>query len=87
MKTTIDRFGRLVVPKTIREKLGLRPGDEIEIEEQDNRIVLKNVEERYPLLVEDGVLIFSGTASGDLLESVTRQREQRISKLSMRKSA
>jgi AbrB family looped-hinge helix DNA binding protein len=87
MKTTIDRFGRLVVPKTIRERLGLRPGDEIEIEEQDNRIVLKNVEERYPLQVEDGVLIFSGTASSDLLVSVTRHREERLSKLSMRKSA
>lgn len=87
MKTTIDRFGRIVVPKTVRERLGLRTGDEIEIKEQADGIVLKHVEKAYPLQVKDGVLIYTGTASGDLLESVTRHRERRLSKLSIRKSA
>jgi len=85
MKITIDRFGRIVVPKTVRERLGLRTGDEIDIKEQDDGIVLKHAEKAYPLRVEDGVLIYTGTASGDLLESVNRHREERLSKLSMRK--
>lgn len=87
MKTTIDRFGRLVVPKNIREKLGLKPGVEIEIEEQESEIVIRQVEHESPLRFEDGVLVFAGTATGDLAESVRRHREERMLKLSLRKSA
>lgn len=84
MKTTIDKFGRLVVPKTLRERLGLRPGDEIEIKEQDNGIVLRHVEEKYPLQIKEGVLIFTGTATCDLLETIKLQREQRLYKLAIK---
>ena len=31
MKTTIDKAGRVVIPRPIREKAGLGPGAEIEI--------------------------------------------------------
>jgi AbrB family looped-hinge helix DNA binding protein len=27
MRTTIDRAGRLVIPKCLRDEIGLRPGD------------------------------------------------------------
>jgi AbrB family looped-hinge helix DNA binding protein len=87
MKTTIDKFGRVVVPKDMRERLGLKPGNEIEIEEQESRIVIKQVEERAPLIIEDGLLIFAGTATGDITESVRRHREERLSKVSSGKRA
>ncbi len=32
MRTTIDRFGRIVVPKSLRERFGLQPGTEIDID-------------------------------------------------------
>jgi AbrB family looped-hinge helix DNA binding protein len=87
MKTTIDKFGRLVVPKNIRDRLGLKTGVEVEIEEQGSEIVIKQVEHRIPLQLEDGVLIFSGTATGDIEESVRRHREERLSKVSSGKRA
>jgi AbrB family looped-hinge helix DNA binding protein len=31
MITTLDKAGRVVIPATLREKAGLRPGDEFEI--------------------------------------------------------
>ena len=31
MKTTIDKAGRVVIPASIREKAGFRPGTEIEV--------------------------------------------------------
>lgn len=35
MKVTIDRAGRLVVPKPLRDELGLRGGEELEISARD----------------------------------------------------
>lgn len=32
MKTTIDRAGRLVIPRTLRERVGLAGGGEVEVE-------------------------------------------------------
>jgi len=40
MRTTIDRAGRIVVPKAIREELGLRPGIELELRADDGRLVV-----------------------------------------------
>jgi AbrB family looped-hinge helix DNA binding protein len=40
MKTTIDRAGRVVVPKSLRAALGLKGGDEVEITLQGERIEL-----------------------------------------------
>jgi AbrB family looped-hinge helix DNA binding protein len=38
METTIDRAGRLVIPKVLREALGLRPGQKVEIRAADGRL-------------------------------------------------
>jgi AbrB family looped-hinge helix DNA binding protein len=38
MKTAIDRSGRIVVPKAIRDRLSLRGGEELEIVERDGLI-------------------------------------------------
>jgi AbrB family looped-hinge helix DNA binding protein len=41
MKTTIDRAGRLVVPKKIREEAGVTPGSEVTIRVADGRIEIE----------------------------------------------
>ncbi|HUF02205.1 MAG TPA: AbrB/MazE/SpoVT family DNA-binding domain-containing protein [Gaiellaceae bacterium] len=41
MKTTIDRLGRVVVPKPIRERLQLRGGETLEVEERDGVVELR----------------------------------------------
>ncbi|CAN5565391.1 hypothetical protein BH24CHL9_BH24CHL9_15280 [soil metagenome] len=38
MRTTIDPAGRIVVPKTLRDELGLTGGQELEIEARDGRL-------------------------------------------------
>jgi len=43
MKTTIDRAGRLVVPKKIREAAGIVPGSELTIRVTDGRIEIEPV--------------------------------------------
>jgi len=87
MKTTLDRFGRVVVPKDIRDRLGLKPGAELEIDEHGNEVVLKAVVREAPLKLEDGVLVFTGTATGDLMEAVRMHREERLAKAAFGKKA
>jgi AbrB family looped-hinge helix DNA binding protein len=41
MKTTIDRLGRVVVPKAIRDRLQLRGGETLEVEERDGIVQLR----------------------------------------------
>lgn len=53
----IDRQGRLVLPKEIRERLGLDKGGEVEIEEQENVILLKPVASRATIVNKGGWLV------------------------------
>ncbi len=74
MITTLDRSGRVVIPKDIRARLGWRPGMEIVINEKGNEIVLKPVEHESPLRVNEGILVYSGTATGDIRGAVRAHR-------------
>ncbi len=87
IKATLDRFGRVVVPKEIRDRLGLSPGAEIEIAEKGDDVVLKPVACEIPVKMKDGVLVFTGGARGDLMEAVRLHRETRILQSSSRKRA
>lgn len=41
MKVTIDRAGRLVVPKALRDELNLEPGTSLEIRAREGRLELE----------------------------------------------
>jgi AbrB family looped-hinge helix DNA binding protein len=43
MRTTIDRAGRIVVPKPIREAANLRPGTEVEFRVQGGHVEIEPV--------------------------------------------
>ena len=61
MKTTIDRAGRLVVPKAVREAAGLQPGVELNIDYQNGAIFIEPVSKVK--LVRKGSLLV-GTVPG-----------------------
>jgi AbrB family looped-hinge helix DNA binding protein len=44
MKTTIDSAGRLVLPKPLRERLGLRGGGEVDLDEHDGVVEIRPVQ-------------------------------------------
>jgi AbrB family looped-hinge helix DNA binding protein len=42
MVTTIDSAGRIVVPKRLREELGFKPGQELELNAIDGRLEIEH---------------------------------------------
>ena len=81
MRTTVDRFGRVVVPKSMRDRLGLRAGSAIEIEEAEGQISLRPAEISSHLTVKEGILVFEGVATGNLETAVGADRERRTHRL------
>lgn len=82
METTVDRFGRIVIPKQIRDAFDLEPGTQIHIEEQENAIILKPNRGEPNLRWKDGVLVFTGVPVGDIDDAVASHRNQRARSVS-----
>ena len=81
MRLMLDRFGRIVIPKSIRDEFQLRPGDELEIEKDVQGIVIRPVENSDALKEEDGLLIFTGEPLVDLKNCVAESRKGRLRKV------
>jgi AbrB family looped-hinge helix DNA binding protein len=80
MKTKVDRFGRIVVPKEIRDRHGLVPGSQVEIEDSAETILLRVLSDLPGLVEKQGILIFSGRATGELDSTIRSLREERLRK-------
>jgi AbrB family looped-hinge helix DNA binding protein len=83
-KITIDGAGRVVLPKAVREALRLGPGDELEVEHEDDRLILSPVRIPPGLRKESGVWVYrSGKPAGasipDLIEEQRSQRTRHVS--------
>ena len=81
METAVDKFGRVVIPKPIRDQLGLRPGTKLVVEEHERQVTLRPVEEAPRLTLKEGVLVYRGEATGDLAKAVAVHRAKRIEEL------
>lgn len=81
METRLDRFGRVIIPKKVRDKLGLEPGMVLEVQQQGGDVLLKPLQEEPRLLEKDGVLVFGGKALGDLAEPVQSHRWKRLKRV------
>jgi len=77
MKTKVDRFGRIVVPKEMRDRHGLVPGSQVEIEDSAETIVLCVLSDLPGLVEKQGILIFRGRATGDLDSVIRSHRNER----------
>jgi AbrB family looped-hinge helix DNA binding protein len=57
MQATIDAGGRVVVPKEVRERLGLRPGSRVELTEVEGHLEISPAATPARLVDHDGVLV------------------------------
>ena len=83
MEIRIDKAGRIVVPKPLRERLGFKPDAELEAIEQPEGVLLKRVQQRPSMVKVDGLWVHQGSAEPGanwerILEDI---REERIESL------
>jgi AbrB family looped-hinge helix DNA binding protein len=79
MKTRIDRAGRIVVPKPIREELGLAAGGEVILTVRDGRIEIEPVSVRMRIEDrEDGPTIVADLPMPTLTAEQVRDTLERV---------
>jgi AbrB family looped-hinge helix DNA binding protein len=66
---TIDKAGRVVIPKEIRDELRLEAGDTLELESEGERVTLRPVNTGPLLQRERGVWVFRGSKALSLDEA------------------
>jgi AbrB family looped-hinge helix DNA binding protein len=81
---TVDKAGRVVLPKPVRDQMQLRAGDSLEIESSEDRIVLRPRRGGAGLYKKQGIWVFStgepisAKATDDVLRQIRRERELSI---------
>lgn len=85
MTLKMDKSGRIVFPKPLRERLGLKPDMELEAVEQRGGVLLRPAEQRPSMIQVDGLWVHQGTAPPDtnwsrVLQDVREERSAVILK-------
>jgi AbrB family looped-hinge helix DNA binding protein len=84
MHVKIDKAGRIVLPKPVRDRLRLRQGSDLEIEERPEGLLLKPVDQRPSMIQKNGLWIHLGKLPKglDWETLVDEVRDERIKELS-----
>ncbi|HEY7352147.1 MAG TPA: AbrB/MazE/SpoVT family DNA-binding domain-containing protein [Terriglobales bacterium] len=81
---TLDKAGRVVLPKAIRQELQIEPGDSLELEATEDQIVLRPARGNGRMKKVRGVWVFhSGHPMAPELakkavEKVRRERDRKV---------
>lgn len=67
IETTIDSAGRLVIPKAIRQRAGLRPDVPIIVELRDGLVEIRPRPRDVELVERDGVMVAIAREDGEAL--------------------
>ena len=81
---TIDKAGRVVLPKPVRDALQISPGDSLELESSEDHIVLRPARGRARMYKKQGVWVLHGDGPlpagvvEETMRKVRRERERAI---------
>ena len=81
-KVTLDRAGRVVIPKALRDELRLSPGDALDLTVKGDEVTLRPRRGATPLQKERGVWVFrtgkpiTAAETDDILRSIRVKRQR-----------
>jgi len=81
---TIDKAGRVVLPKPVRDALQISPGDSLELESSEDRIILRPARGNARIYKKQGMWVLHSdsplhpNAVEDTIRKVRRERERAI---------
>lgn len=80
-KTKVDRFGRVVIPKKMRQAIGIKTDTEVYLEKRDNGIfMIPN--SLKPIVKEDsGIMVLCSEPLEEFSDFIDRNRQERIRKI------
>jgi len=83
MTLRMDKSGRIVLPKRLRERLGFKPGMELGAVEQPGGVLLRPAEQQPSVIQVDGLWVHQGTAEpganwGQVLDDLREERIQSV---------
>ena len=78
-KLTLDKAGRVMIPKPLRQQLRLGPGDVLQLESEGEQITLRPIRPKALLKKERGVWVYQGEPTEASVNAVIdRAREERL---------
>jgi AbrB family looped-hinge helix DNA binding protein len=80
VQTTLDKAGRIVLPKPLRDELNLSPGDTLEVSVAREQITMRPLRISSPLQKERGVWVFrtgEKLAQATVDQTIRQVREDR----------
>lgn len=78
-KLSLDKAGRVVIPKALRQELRLGPGDTLQLESQGDEITVRPLRPEALLKKERGVWVYQGEATHvSIPDLIDREREKRL---------
>jgi AbrB family looped-hinge helix DNA binding protein len=81
-KVTLDQAGRVVLPKPLRDRMRLRPGETLSVESEGERIILRPIRHEPALKKEYGVWVYHGEAAEvPISDLIDRERDKRLREL------
>ncbi|MGE5325573.1 MAG: AbrB/MazE/SpoVT family DNA-binding domain-containing protein [Deltaproteobacteria bacterium] len=86
METSIDKFGRILIPKDLRDDLGLTEGTTLSLQVSENQVILTPKPAGSPLVRKGHILVFTGKPEGHLRDAVKQDRKRRSDRF-LRKKA
>jgi AbrB family looped-hinge helix DNA binding protein len=81
MVTSLDKFGRIIIPKRFRERLGINIKSTLNISEDGKRIVIELVHGKGPVVEKNGIHVFTGNLEDKKNSLIKSDRNRRINKL------
>jgi AbrB family looped-hinge helix DNA binding protein len=83
MTLRMDKAGRVILPKPMRDRLGLHEGSNLEIQETTEGITLKPAGRRPSMVKKLGLWVHTGKLPPgfDIVQAIRDDREDRIRKL------